>query len=120
MVDRIKRINSLLKEVLSEVIRNEVRNPTVSPLATVTGVDCTKDLRHAKVYVSMIGTEEERTSTLRGLRSATGFISRIAAKRVAIRYFPALVFETDRTADKQMKIESTLRKIREEERLRKR
>ncbi|MCE2982787.1 MAG: ribosome-binding factor A, partial [Parachlamydia sp.] len=57
-VQRTDRLNSLLKEVISEVIKREVRNPHVTDLVTVTRVQITKDLRHAKVFISVIGSEQ--------------------------------------------------------------
>ncbi|MBI3211835.1 MAG: ribosome-binding factor A [Simkania negevensis] len=62
--NRTKKLNSLLKEVLSEVIIREVRNPLVARLITITQVEITKDLRQAKVYISVIGTEKERAETI--------------------------------------------------------
>lgn len=56
-VKRTDRLNSLLKEVISEVIRKDVRNPHVNELVTVTRVNISRDLRHAKVFISVIGTE---------------------------------------------------------------
>ena len=114
MTKRIKRLNSLLKEVISEVIRDDVRNPQVSKLTTVTEVDISKDLQHAKVYISVIGTEQERTTTIEALESASGFIGVYASKKVVMRHFPTLTFRLDTSVDKQMKIDMILRKIYEE------
>ena len=115
---RIKRINSLLKEVIAEVIRNDVRNPQVSDLTTVTEVDISNDLSHAKVYISVIGTEQERQITVNALKSASGFISMNASKKVVMRTFPTLTFRIDNSVDKQMKIDALLKKIQEEKNLR--
>jgi len=114
MTKRTERLNSLLKEVLSEVIREDVKNPNVAELITITEVDITKDLHHAKVYISVIGTEQQRKETIDALQSAAGFISTIASKKVVMRYFPSLKFILDTTVDKQMKIDSLLKKIEEE------
>lgn len=112
---RIKRLNSLLKEVLSEVIINEVKDPRMAPLVTVASVDISNDLHHAKVYVSIIGSEKERRETLEALESAAGFIGVNAAKKVVMRYFPTLTFKLDTTVDEQMKIDALLEKIHREE-----
>lgn len=112
---RIKRLNSLLQEVLAEVIISEVKDPRMAPLVTVTSVDITNDLHHAKVYVSIIGTEKQRRETLEALESAAGFISVTASKKVVMRYFPSLTFKLDTTADDQMKIDSLIEKIHREE-----
>lgn len=112
---RIKRLNSLLKEVLAEVIMTEVKDPRMAPLVTVTSVDITNDLHHAKVYVSVIGTDKQRRETLEALESAAGFISVSASKKVVMRYFPSLTFKLDTTADDQMKIDALIEKIHREE-----
>jgi len=101
---RTKRLNSLLKEVLSEVILHELKDPRVSPLVTVASVDITNDLHYAKVYISVIGTDKEKRETLEALESAAGFIGVSAAKKVVMRYFPVLTFKLDTTVEEQMKI----------------
>ncbi len=111
---RIQRINSLLKEVISEVIRADVRNRDVSELVTITGVDTSKDLRHAKVYFSVIGTDEDREKTLKALQSAATYIAILASKEVVMRYFPELEFKLDLGVDQQMRIDSILHEIHEE------
>lgn len=112
---RSKRLNSLLKEVLVEVILKEVKDPRMAPLVTVTKVDITKDLHHAKVYISIIGTEKERRDTLEALTSAAGFIGVNASKKVIMRFFPSLTFHLDTTVDEQMKIDALIEKIHSEE-----
>ncbi len=108
---RTDRLNSLLREVISEVIRHDVRNPHVNELVTVTRVDITKDLHHAKVYISVIGSREAKTNTINALESASGFIAVTASKKVVMRYFPALVFKLDEGVDKHMRIEELLSEI---------
>lgn len=108
---RTDRLNSLLKEVISEVIRRDVRNPHVNELLTVTRVDITKDLHYAKVYISVIGTPEEKANTLNALQSAAGFIAVNASKKVVMRYFPSLTFKLDDAVDKHMRIETLLNEI---------
>jgi ribosome-binding factor A len=108
---RTDRLNSLLKEVISEVIRKEVRHPQVQELMTVTRVDITRDLHHAKVYVSVIGSPEEKSATIAALQSSAGFIAVNASKKVVMRYFPELTFKLDDSVDKHMRIEELLKEI---------
>lgn len=115
---RIDRINSLLKEVIAEVIRRDVHNPHVNEFVTVTRVDVSKDLRHAKVYISIIGTEIEKKNSLEALQSAAGFIAITSSKKVILRFFPALRFILDDSVDKHMRIEELLKEIHTEEQLR--
>jgi ribosome-binding factor A len=112
--NRLNRINSLLKEVIFEVIQREVRNPHVTTFVSVTRVDTSADLHHAKVYISMIGSNEEKAKVLSALQSAAGFIAVHAADKVELRYFPNLVFKLDTGAEEYMKIQQILDDIEKE------
>src|SRR5689334_14570705 len=116
--NRVVRLNSLLKEVLSEVIHREVKNPHVHRFVSVTAVEITADLQHAKVFISVIGTQAEKDATIKALQSAAGFIAITASKKVVMRYFPELTFKLDDSVDKQMQIDSVLHKIHQEQKLR--
>lgn len=111
---RTDKLNSLLIQVITEVIRKDVRNPHVNEFVTVTNVEITKDLHYAKVFISVIGSEEQKTATLAALQSAAGFIAICASKKMVIRYFPALTFKLDDTVEKQMRIDEVINKIRAE------
>lgn len=113
-VNRTDRLNSLLKEVISEVIKRDVRNPHVGELITVTRVQITKDLHHAKVFISVIGSDQDKEETLAALNSAAGFIAVNSSKKVVMRYFPELTFRLDDSVDKHMRIEELLGKISKE------
>jgi len=113
-VQRTDRLNSLLKEVISEVIKRDVRNPHVGELLTVTRVDITKDLHYAKVYISVIGDAEQKKATLSALQSAAGFIAVQSSHKVVMRYFPELTFKLDDSVDRHMRIADLLHKINEE------
>lgn len=110
---RAERLATLLREVISEVIAREVRNPDVAPHTSVSRVELSKDLRHAKVYISVLGTPQEREKTVKALSDAAGFIGSTAAKQVRIRFFPELRFFPDETVDKQMEIERILQDLKD-------
>lgn len=112
--NRLSRINSLLKEVISEVIQRDVHNPHVNTFVAVTEVDTSADLHHAKVSVSLIGTDAEKAKVLAALQTAAGFIAVNAAKKVKLRYFPNLTFKLDNSAEEFMKIQTILSKIENE------
>ncbi len=114
VVKRTDRLNSLLKEVISEVIKREVRNPHVNELITVTRVQISKDLHHAKVFVSVIGTDQDKAETLDALKSAAGFIAVQSSQKVVMRYFPELTFKLDDSVEKHMRIEELLGKLSKE------
>jgi len=115
---RTDRLNSLLKEVISDIIKRDVRNPHVNQLLTVTRVDITKDLHYAKVYVSIIGTDEEKQETLQALQSAAGFIAVNASKEVVMHYFPELTFKLDDSVEKHFRIEKLLSELSAEKKSR--
>lgn len=107
-------MNSLLKEVIFEVIQREVRNPHINTFISVTQVDASADLHHAKVYVSMLGTDAEKAKVLAALQTAAGFIAVNAAEKVRLRYFPSLTFKLDQAAEEYTKIQKLLADIEKE------
>ena len=111
---RTQRLNSLLREVISDVIQREVKNPNISGLLTVTSVDISRDLHHAKVYISVIGTDAQRSGTIDALNSAAGFIGTTASKQVVLRYFPHLKFVIDNSVEKHIRIDTILKEIEDE------
>ena len=112
--NRLERVNSLLKEVIFEVIQKEVRNPHVSTFVTVTRVETTPDLHHAKVLISLIASDPEKAKVLEALQSAAGFIAVHAAKKVRLRYFPSLTFKLDTALAEQLRIQQILGQIETE------
>jgi len=95
----------------------EIRDPKIAApaqLVTIKKVDITRDLRQAKVYVSMIGSDIEKRRVLKALQAAAGYISVQAAKKVVIRYFPVLTFYLDDTLENELKIHNLIEKIHEE------
>lgn len=91
---RQERIQEQLVQELSEMIRRDLRDPRIGFL-TLTGSEITRDLRHAKVFVSIYGTEEEQKQTLKALNSASGMLRGEFARRVHLRVAPELEFRLD-------------------------
>lgn len=112
--NRLSRINSLLKEVIFEVIQKEVRNPHINTFITVTEVETSADLHHAKVSISLIATDAEKAKILAAVQSAAGFIAVNAAKKVRLRYFPSLTFKLDNSADELIRIQNILADLEKE------
>ncbi len=111
---RLKRLNSLLKEVISEVIFHKVRNPHVATFLSVTNVDIAADLRSAIVFVSVLGSNLEREKTISALQESAGFIALEASHKIVIRYFPSLTFKLDTSSDDFIKIDKILTDLKEE------
>jgi ribosome-binding factor A len=105
---RTDRINEALREEVSLLVRDEVRDPRVS-LVTITAVQCSPELDHAKIYFTALGDEAEREEILVGLNSASAFLRRELGKRMRMRRIPELHFQIDRVLEEASRIERLLR-----------
>jgi len=114
MTRRTDRVNSLLIEVISEVIMRELKDPRLPSFISITRVDITPDLRQAKVYFSVLGPEKNKQIALEVLQEAAGFIAVQASKKVVLRFFPQLTFKIDDTLEKHQRIDDLLKKIDDE------
>jgi len=99
MSDRTSRISEEIKKEISNIIQNELKDPRLPKLVSVVSANATKDLRYAKVYVSVLGSEEERRNALSALKSAAGFIRREIGHRINLRYTPEIIFELDNSIE---------------------
>ncbi len=97
MSRRIERLNSLIRRDVSELLRYEVKDPRVSGVVSVTRVNTSADVQHARVYVSVYGTLREKENTIAALQSAAGFIRRQLRGRLETRQVPILRFILDDT-----------------------
>jgi len=96
---RINRISEEIRKEVSDIIRNDVKDPRIAEFSSVVKTEVTGDLRHAKIYVSVMAGEKERKDTLEGLKKASGFIRRELGKRLDIRHVPALQFSMDKSIE---------------------
>ncbi len=111
---RIARLNEQVRGDLSELIGREVKDPRLAGLVTVTSVDLSPDLRHAKVFISVLGTEEDRKHTLAALRSASGFLRSQIAGRMTTKRAPDLQFLIDESIERGERIMQVIREIERE------
>jgi ribosome-binding factor A len=112
---RIERINSLLKEVIIETIRSDVKHAQVPELITITAVETSRDLHYAKVHVSIIENDPVvKEGYIEKLNAISGLIGSLSSKKVNLRYFPSLTFLLDTSIDSYMKIDQLLQKINED------
>jgi ribosome-binding factor A len=107
MSDRMRRVDEAMREVLSDALGRDLKDPRVG-FVTVTAVETSPDLRHARVFVSVLGADEERRDSLEGLRSAHGFLQRRVASELRLKNTPQLVFEEDDTARRAERVERLL------------
>ena len=101
---KMDRINEDVLRTLSEIIRSEVKDPRVSSITSVTAVDVAKDLKSAKVYISVLGSEEDASDTMEGLERSSGFIRSRLASRLNLRNTPELRFIADSSISYGMKM----------------
>ena len=101
------RVDEAVREVLSAAITQDLKDPRVG-FVTVTGVQTSPDLRHATVYVSVLGDASESEETLEGLRSAHGFLQRRVASELRLKNTPTLQFVYDDSVDRGMRITEIL------------
>ena len=104
---RMRRVDEAMRMVLSDAIATDLKDPRVG-FVTVTGVKTSPDLRHARVYVSVLGDAAEREASLDGLRSAHGYLQRRLAAELTLKHTPTLGFEYDESVDHGMRITELL------------
>ncbi len=105
--DRMRRVDEAVREVLSDAVTKDLKDPRVG-FVTVTDVKTSPDLRHARVYVSVLGTDQEREDSLEGLRSAHGYLQARLGTSLRMKHTPQLDFLYDETAERADRLERLL------------
>lgn len=113
MSERILRVNSEIQKAISSIISNELKNPAIKGLITVTKVDTTTDLDQSKIYISIFD-ESSRDDVLNAIKHSAGFIRRELARMVDLRKVPFLTFYLDDSYDYGQKIDEAINKINQE------
>jgi ribosome-binding factor A len=103
----MRRVDEALREVLSDAISTELKDPRIG-FVTVTAVKTSRDLRHARVYVSVLGDEGARDDTLAGLRSAHGVLQAEVSRQLKLKHTPTLTFEYDETVERAARLTELL------------
>jgi ribosome-binding factor A len=111
---RIDRVNQLIKEEISGLLQRGLKDPRLG-FVTVTEVDVSKDLRHAKVFVSILGSEDDWRATLEALESASGYIRHWLRQNVRLRYIPELAFRPDRSMAHAAHIQELLMRLKSQD-----
>jgi ribosome-binding factor A len=110
---RSDRVAEAIREEIATFLAADAKDPRISRLTTVTGVDVTRDLRHAKIFVSVLGTDEDRAATFEGLASATGHLRSRVGRALRLRLAPEISFHADESIARAARIESLLAQIKE-------
>ncbi len=114
MTRRTEQVGDLIKEELSQLLDQEVKDPEMG-FVTLTGVEVSPDLHNARVYFSVLGDEQAMQSSLAALERAKGFLRHELSQRLTIRYVPELHFVLDRSIERGQRIANLLRQVHEEE-----
>jgi ribosome-binding factor A len=101
--DRLRRVDEAVRQVLSDAVTQDLKDPRVG-FVTLTAVRTSPDLRHARVWFSVLGDQPDRQATLEGLRSAHGFLQRRVSDELRLKHTPTLTFLYDDSAERGMRI----------------
>ncbi len=110
---RIEKVAETIRKEISLILHDELKDPRLG-FVTITAVELTKDLRIAKVFYSVLGSEQDRQNTKLALDSSLGFIRKLVAERIQLRFAPELMFREDNSTEYGAKIEEILNEIKEE------
>ncbi len=112
------RINKEVMRAIADIIRTEIKDPRLDPLTSVMSVEVAPDLKTCKVEVSVLGDEQHKEDTLKALRSATGYIRMLLAKKVDLRNTPELFFRLDNSTEYGIDMMKKIDEVMEEQRAR--
>lgn len=113
-MSRRDRVAREIKKYVSIVIHDELKDPRLG-FITITGVDLSQDLRQAKIFFSVLGKEEDYKKNKDALDSALGFIRRLVAQRIGLRFAPEIMFKEDRSNEYSIRIQQVLDQIKEKD-----
>jgi ribosome-binding factor A len=114
MSHRANRVGEQMKKELGDIIGRKIKDPRIG-FVTVTDVEVTGDLQQAKVFISVLGDEEQRENTLKGLAKAKGFIRTEIGHRIRLRKTPEIIFEWDESIDYGNRIDTLLHQLHKDE-----
>jgi len=111
---RIARLNDAFREEISDLLRRQIKDPRLAVFITITHVEISADISHARVYVSVMGSEEERQGALEGLDAASSFLRRQIGHRLALRRTPELSFRRDDSMEQGAHVLELLDEVEQE------
>lgn len=115
MFSRSDRIAEEIKKATSEIIAHDLKDPRIKGLISVTDVDVTKDLRNAKIYVSIYGDESVKQESFEGLKSAEQFVRWEIGQKVVMKYLPEITFVLDESIEKGFRIFKLLEEVKKQD-----
>lgn len=109
---RAIRVGELLKEEISQIVLREMKDPRIG-FVSITDVEVSGDLRHAKVFISVYGTDKEKEETLEGLQQAQGFVRKLVGERVKIHHTPEIIFRYDDSIENGVHISEIIKDLKD-------
>ncbi len=110
---RSERVEGQLKKEISKILLEDLKDPRIG-FVTITRIELTGDLRYARIYFSILGDDKVKEESLEGIKSAVGFIRKLIAERIKLRYVPELYFKLDNSIEYSINLEKTFERIRHE------
>jgi len=110
---RSERVEGQLKKEISKILLEDLNDPRIG-FVTITRIDLTADLRYARIYFSIFGDDKAKEEGLQGIKSAIGFIRKLIAERMKLRYVPELYFKLDNSLEYSINLEKTFERIKNE------
>ncbi len=110
---RADRVGEAIREEVAAFLARDAKDPRLTGLVTVTGVEMTRDLRHANVFVSVMGTEAERAATMDGLKSVAHHLRSRVGKALRLQFAPELTFRLDESVQRAARIETLLASLKD-------
>ena len=110
---RSKKVEGQLKKEISIILQEDLKDPRIG-FVTITRIDLTGDLRHAKIYFSILGDEVNQEASIEGIKSAAGYIRKLVGERLNLKYVPELSFRLDKSIEYSVNLEKTFEKLRKE------
>ena len=104
MTRRIERLNSVIQQEISQLLREQVNDPRLTSLISITKVSTSADLRHTKVFISTIGDKVDKKEILQGFTAASGFLRSQLATRLQLRHMPELSFQFDDSIERAAEV----------------
>ena len=112
--NRMTRVNDEITKELGNIIRGELKDPRIGVMTSVLRVETTQDLKYCKIFISVLGNDEEKKEVMKGLKSASGYIRHLLAERINLRITPELMFRLDDSVEYGIKMSKLIEQISNE------
>lgn len=112
--NRMTRVNDEIAKEMANIIRGELKDPRIGVMTSVLRVETTQDLKYCKVFISVLGNDEEKAAVMKGLKSASGYIRHLLAERINLRITPELMFKLDDSVEYGIRMSKLIEQISNE------